>query len=272
MIDRTLLGHTWRSQRLRVVLVVLALGVWSAVLPAIYATFGRDVRRILESGLVPDVFLEMMRSFGGGDLFSLEGSVALGFIHPFAVALLGVFAVGSSAIAVAGERQRGTLEVLLARPLSRRSVYATFLVAILASIAAGVAAQLAGTAVGAGLSGVLDELDVGTFPALWLNATLLFGAIAAIGLAASVSSDRLGPAVGATLAFTLVSYVLELLGQLWPDAAGLQPWSLFHYLQPLELLGGRVDLGSLALLAGVTVAAMAYALVVFPRRDLAAPS
>ena len=43
----------------------------------------------------------------------LSGSVALGFIHPIAVGLNLVFAVGFAAAAIAGERQRGTLEVLL---------------------------------------------------------------------------------------------------------------------------------------------------------------
>ena len=42
---------------------------------------------------------------------------------------------------------------------------------------------------------------------------------------------------------TLVGYVLEILGTLWPDAAFLQPYSLFHYLHPLEILGGKAAPG-----------------------------
>ena len=34
--------------------------------------------------------------------------------------MLGIIAIGYPATAIAGERQRGTLEVLLARPVSRR--------------------------------------------------------------------------------------------------------------------------------------------------------
>ena len=47
--------------------------------------------------------------------------MALGFIHPIAVGLNLVFAVGFAPAAIAGERQRGTLEVLLSRPISRRA-------------------------------------------------------------------------------------------------------------------------------------------------------
>jgi len=97
-------------------------------------------------------------------------------------------------------------------------------------------------------------------------------AFAAVALAASVSSDRLTPALGVALAFVLVSYFLEALGSLWPDAAFLQDYSLFHYLDARGVLSGLADARYFAILAAVIVAAVAYALVMFPRRDLAAPS
>ena len=107
---------------------------------------------------------------------------------------------------------------------------------------------------------------------VWLNGLLLFGAIAAIGLAASVSFDRLSPALGITLAIVLVSYFLQILGSLWPDAQGLQPYSLFHYLDPKAVLTTGASTFDFGLLAGVALVAIVAALVIFPRRDLAAPS
>jgi hypothetical protein len=70
----------------------------------------------------------------------------------------------------------------------------------------------------------------------------------------------------------LVSYFLEILGSLWPDAQGLQPYSLFFYLRPRAILTGQTDLFSFGLLLAIALAAVAYALAIFPRRDLAAPS
>ena len=67
------------------------------------------------------------------------------------------------------------------------------------------------------------------------------GDLASIGLAASASFDRLSPALGITIGFTIVSYFLEVLGSLWPDASVLQPYSLFHYLKPNDLLSGTFD-------------------------------
>ena len=67
-------------------------------------------------------------------------------------------------------------------------------------------------------------------------------------------------------------YFLDVLGTLWPDAKGLQPYSLFHYFQPKAILEGTLSAIDLALPAVVGVVAIAWALFEFPRRDLAAPS
>lgn len=84
--------------------------------------------------------------------------------------------------------------------------------------------------------------------------------------------DRSGPALGVSLAYLLVNYFLEILGSLWTDAAWTQEYSLFHHFQPVEILSGGLDLADLLLLAIATLLPIVYALVVFPRRDLAAPS
>jgi ABC-2 type transport system permease protein len=162
--------------------------------------------------------------------------------------------------------------VLLARPLSRRAIYTTLLAAVLVFIGLVLAAASIGTLAGSAIVGVVNELAVDRLPTLWLNGFLLWGAIAAIGLAASVSFDRLTPALGITMAIVVVSYFLDILGSLWPDAAGLQRYSLFHYLTARDILNGTLDLVGFALLAVVGAIAIGVALIVFPRRDLAAPS
>jgi ABC-2 type transport system permease protein len=267
-VNRDLFIRTWRGQRLKLLIASLAIAAWSLFLPVIYQSFGSQMEALVESGIIPEQFT----NFGGGDVFTLSGSVALGYIHPISIILVAIFAVGFAAAAIAGERQRGTLEVVLARPISRRTVYVTLLVALVAFIAIILAASILGTVVGAAVVGVLDELATERLPLLWLNGVLLWAAFGAIGLAASVSFDRLTPALGITVAIVIVSYFLEILGSLWPDAEVLQPYSLFHYLAARDVLNGDVSPGGFVLLAGVIAAAIAWALIVFPRRDLAAPS
>ena len=262
------LVHLFRANRFRLLLVAIGLVIWGAILPIIYNAFGEQFRDIMESGIIPPQFAQ----FGGGDIFSLTGSVALGFIHPFAVALNMVFAVGFAGAAIAGERQRGTLEVLLARPISRRGLYVTAAVATAVFITVTVGAQVLGTLLGAAVTGRVDELGAGNLPLLWANCALLYGAFGAVALGASVSFDRLTPAVGLALAVVLVSYFLEAVGSLWPDADFLRDYSLFHYLDARRDLTGLPDAAAFTLLGAVVVGAVVYALVVFPRRDLAAPA
>ena len=268
MINGPLLRQTWRAHRARVAVLAVALAIWAALMPVIYATFGREMEALLESGIIPTAFLRFL----GADPFSLDGAVALGAVHPIAIALQAVYPVGFAAAAIAGERQRGTLEVLLSRPLARRSVLLTMLVAIVAIAAVTTAAELAGTVAGAALYGVAGRLDVGAILFLGVNTVVFLAAMAAISVAASASFDRLTPALGIALAILLVGYVLEILGTLWPQADWLQPYSPFHYLRPLEILAGRGEPSDVAVLAAVAVAATAFGLWRFPRRDLAAPT
>jgi ABC-2 type transport system permease protein len=267
-MSRVLFGHLWRSQRTKLLIVCIAMAAWNVFLPVIYQSFGQQMKALIDSGVIPKQFT----NFGGGDVFSLAGSIALGYVHPIAIILVSIFAIGFATSAIAGERQRGTLEVLLARPVSRRTVYVTELAAVLLFIGLVLASASIGTVIGSAAAGILDELAVDRLPMLWLNGMLLWGTFAAIGLAASASFDRLTPALGITLAIVIVSYFLEILGSLWPDAQGLQKYSLFHYLASRDILSGTVDPFGPALLAVVGAVAIGVALAVFPRRDLAAPS
>ncbi|MEP7158242.1 MAG: ABC transporter permease subunit [Chloroflexota bacterium] len=267
-MSATVFRHVLRRHRARLIVVVAALTGWGMLMPIIYATFGVQMQDIVNQFPA----LQQFMRFGGGDLFTLSGSIALGYVHPIAIALLAVFAIAFPLSGVAGERQRGTLEIVLARPVSRRSYYLTLLVAALLFIGLAVAATLIGTLIAASAVNVLDQLQLGNMPLLWLNGVLLWFAIAAIAFAASVSFDRIGPASGIVLAIVLGAYFLQIIGSLWPDAEWLQTYSLFHYLQPDLVLREGLQVFDTALLLLVGSAAVVYALIVFPRRDLAAPT
>jgi len=263
-----LFARTLAWQRTRWLIVAVAMFGWGVLVPVFYAAFSDTVRDLANSGVFP----EELMSFGSGSLFTLPGAVTLGTQHPLAIAMLGVFAVGATATAVAGERQRGTLEVLLARPLSRTTVYISITTALLIVVGVVLAALIGGFLTGAALQGVIDDLPLEHIPLLWANGFLLWAAFATFGLAATVSFDRPGPPVGLTLTYLVLNYFFEILGSLWREAEWTQEYSLFHHFQPAEILAGNVDPLDLVILAAATVIPIAYALIVFPRRDLAAPS
>ena len=133
-------------------------------------------------------------------------------------------------------------------------------------------ALLGGQVIGVAIQGLTDELDLAAMPLVLANGVLLWGAFAAFGLAASVSFDRHAPALGLSLAYLLVNYFLEILGSLWTDVAWSQEYSLFHHFQPGEILEGKADPIDFLILGVALIVPVVYALIVFPRRDLAAPA
>ena len=263
-----LFRQTLRWQRTRLLIVVIAGIAWGVIIPVIYDAFSDVIRDLANSGAFP----QEMLNIGSGSLFTLPGSITLGLQHPLALAMLGTFAVGVSSTAVAGERAQGTLEVLLARPISRTTLYVSILVALLLVVLIALTAILGGMVAGASVIGLVDELDLGLLPLVVLNGFGLWAAFTTFSLAASVSFDRPGPAIGLSLAWLLIHYFLEILGSLWTDAAWTQEYSLLHHFNPGEILTGTLDPIDLVIVFGAAIVPLIYALLVFPKRDLAAPA
>lgn len=263
-----LFAQTLSWQRVRLGVVLLAAIGWGILMPVVYSQFSDVIRDMANSGAIPDEFL----SFGSGSLFTLPGTVTLGLQHPLAIAMVGIFAVGASATAVAGERMRGTLEVLLARPISRLTLYWSLLAALLVAVLVVLIGILAGMVGGAAMVGLSDDLDLGQMPLVVINGFGLWAAFTTFGLAASVTFDRPGPAIGLSLAWLLLHYFFEILGSLWADAAWTQEYSLLHHFNPGEILTGKLDPIDLVIVYAAALVPVIYAFLVFPRRDVAAPA
>jgi ABC-2 type transport system permease protein len=267
-MNAVLLLRIWRFATTRLVIVTLATLAWGWLILFFYSRFSEAIRQLANQSPI----FKQFTNFGSGNLFTVSGAITLGTQHPLLIALIGIFAVGGSALAIAGERQAGTLEVLLARPIPRRAYLLTQLIATLAMVAVLIAALLIGMAVSASIQGLAGDLDLARFPLMWVNGVLLWAAFASFSLAVSASFDRPGPAIGLSLAFLLANYFLEILGSFWTDAQWTQDYSLFNHFQPAEILAGKADPLDFVLLAVVIAIPLAYALWVFPRRDLAAPA
>ena len=70
--------RTLRANRTLLLATGIGMVVWGAVLPIIFATFGRQFSALVQG----NPFLEQFSRFGGGDLFTLSGTIALGSSQP----------------------------------------------------------------------------------------------------------------------------------------------------------------------------------------------
>ncbi|MBB5801187.1 ABC-2 type transport system permease protein [Saccharothrix ecbatanensis] len=241
--------------------LVASVGLQLAVYPAV-----RDARGDLDRLL--DAYPEAFKALFGvqGSFTSGVGYVqaeVFGFLAP--LVLLGV-AIGQAARATAAEERAGTLDLLLASPVSRTRVLADKALAIMVGLL-GVAAALAGVlVVGSRVVGL--DVPVSGLVAACASAAVVALPFGALALLVGAGTGRPGLAVAVPVGVALPAFLLDALSVLSDD---LRPWrvlSPFHHAGIDDALAGRPDWGGLALLLLVTAVVLGAAVAVFQRHDV----
>jgi ABC-2 type transport system permease protein len=239
---------------------------------------------------------------GGGEVRfeNPNDFLAVELLHPVILTLTGLWAVGRAAGAIAGELDRGTMELLISQPVPRHRLILAHLIvdaivipAVVLSIGAGVQAGLA--AVGPfkvdytvlkkieeqtrfKLPRGADVLPVSTAgqPAALLNLAALMFAASGLTMAISSMNRSRWRAMSLAAALILGMFIVNVLGQLWEPLAGFRRFSLFSYYQPQKvwLTGNWLTedgVSGVMVLATVGFLGFFAAWRVFRRRDLPAP-
>jgi len=220
-------------------------------------------------GLVPDEMKVFVGS-SGLNLMSVGGRLAVAYNHPLTKVTLVALAVMLPAAALAGELERGTLDLLLARPLRRyQLVLSSGLSLLLATFAAG-GAMLLGTLVGAVVSGVVGAVPWGEFVWLAFSAIALMLAMSGLAYLFSALARRSSQALAWAAGLIAGMFFLEWFASMWAPVQMLTPLGLFHYYQPGSMIGGAAADWWLNVVVLLTVAAVSFAaaIIIFERRDL----
>ena len=226
------------------------------------------------SGRVPAGFIahppKAVSAFLGGaaNLLEPSGWLAAALTHPVTIALLVAAGVGVAAGAVATEVERGTIDLVLGRPVGRVPYLSAKAAAALTGVTAVAVGALAGALVARATISRMDEIAVGRILLALGSSWLLFGAFAAVALLISAQTSLRGRALGLSVAVVVGSFTLNFLALLVDGLSGLRYLSLFHYSQPGAILEGHASAGNLAVLAAVGIAAAGVATWRFVRRDL----
>jgi ABC-2 type transport system permease protein len=198
---------------------------------------------------------------------SARGFLGFGYVHPFALILLGLWAVRVATGALAGEIGRGTMDLIAARPVTRHAQVGAAAVAVCAGLAVISAAAWGGTALGLAQRPLEGVAAADLLPVAVMG-LLLFAAAGAVALLISALSREGGPAVSWCAGLLAGSYVLDYLARVWSAIGFLRPLSLFRYYEPQRILRDGVTGADAAVLAAVGAAALALAFLAFGRRDL----
>jgi ABC-2 type transport system permease protein len=263
---RNLLTRLGARHRVLLAASALLLGAFELALCAVVANV--DVGGAVEQALAfaPPALQAMIQQemLGGTD----AGILAFGWNHPIAHALGAAVAITLAARAIAGEIEGGTMELVLAQPVSRLR-YLSAHVAFAAAALAGVAlAGVLATAVGQRVFG-LEPFPIARLGVLLLSFFLLQAALYAVTLAFSAFGREAGRVALAGFGVALFSYLLQVLATLWPAAAFLEPYSLHTYYDPQEILmDGVLGADGVAVLGGVALVGVTVAAWRFRTRDL----
>ncbi|MET9618690.1 ABC transporter permease subunit [Kitasatospora indigofera] len=219
----------------------------------------------------PSAFRAFSGSSGDVSIASYPGLLGAGLTHPFWIAIQ-LTAVGAlTAAAVAADVESGTIELLMARPVSRNRLLAERTAAVaIASVVLNLAATST-VAIGVALSPQLHRAVPvsGVFAAGLLGCAFTL-CLTGPALAVSAAGRRRSQVVGTTIAFGAVGFALNFVALAWSKAAPLRFLSPFHYYTPGDALAhGAVPWFSAGVLAAVGLAGVAAAFGLLARRDLA---
>lgn len=238
-----------------------------ALIVSVYPTIrdNPDLNKLVES--YPEA-LKAFIAFGGQFDFTSAagylGSELFSFMIP---ALFLVATVGNGAGSIAGEEERGTLDLLLSAPLSRTRIAVEKLAAMCAEAAGlGLVLWLA-LWIGALVFGMdISATHLGAAVIVLVLLAIAYGAVAFM-LAAATGKKAL--AVGGTVALAVGAYLVNSLASLVDALEPFQKATPFYHYAAGDPLHNGLDPWNTLYLFAVGAVAAVVGVALFARRDVA---
>jgi ABC-2 type transport system permease protein len=221
--------------------------------------------------------LKLLESYPQAMLEALnytDFATAPGYLDATVYGLLGallmlVYSITAGARTVAGDEEAGTLELVLAHPVSRASLalqrFGAFVVSVLViMVAFSLAIALLAAVVG------LDGLTLGGLAAMHLHLAAFATLFGSISFAVGAATGRRALALGVAAAVGVLEYAMR---GLIPQVEGLDwvsNWSAFTWLNGSKPLEHGLDWRHLGLLLGIAALLVALGTWSFTRRDTSA--
>lgn len=245
---------------------VVGIGLYVALIVAVWPSIRDSAQLSKAFADYPDALKQL---FGGDASFDFATSAGylnaelFSLMYPL---LLTVFAIAFGASTLAGEEERGVLDLVLAYPVRRQRLVTEKTVALVAA--------LVGLAVASGVTmlvtGALVDLgsSVGDLVAAVVGSTLVALVTGALALLVGAWTGRRAAAIGVAAAVFGAAYLVQVVGAFVEAFEGLR------WLSPMYLANGTMPIrtgwpwarfGVLLLVAAVLIA---VAREVFARRDL----
>lgn len=165
-----------------------------------------------------------------------------------------------------GEEDRGTLQTLMAQPVTRTQIYvqklyAGMIILTLVSIAVGLGVVI-------GVVGLGETMSYTRLLQATIMMSLLNISYGVIAYAVGMGTGKKGLAIGLASGYAFISIFLSSLA---PAVKVLQPFekfSLFYYYSKPEVFVHGIDMSNLMVILAVTVVVIGIGLLGYLRRDI----
>ncbi len=261
----TVFGKTLRDQRRSLIgwligtalLITYVVAFW----PVAERSLG-ELSQVVES--MPEAFRAMM---GEPDFGTAQGYLSTQLFAFMLPVLTVVLAIGKGAAVVAGEEERGELELLLARPLPRARIALEKAAGVLVAVAVVVAGAFTVAMAGILVTGM--DVRVGDLAGGMLGLGLLGWLLAGVAYAVGAATGRRGLAVAAASVVALLAYLAATFAPMVDGLAWLADASPWRWAFGGDPLGEGPSPPSILALLAATAAAIALGTWRFSRRDVA---
>ena len=245
--------------------IATILGVFAYVLPTLFTKYSQQFMQI-------EFVRSMVSALLGAEVGdTLNPSVMSSFpwVHPVVLTVLWAQAITFCSRMPAGEVDRGTIDTLLALPVSRWRIYASEFIALLIAGLFMVTMGWIGNRVGGWFVIAEHQVPASSLIKVAANMYALYVAVGGFSLFVSACCDRRGRAIGIASSMLVASFFLSILEQFWEPAQSASFISVMHYYKPLLIVrDAGWPVGNLIVLVVTGFAFAVAGAVVFSRRDL----
>ncbi|MEE9246657.1 MAG: ABC transporter permease subunit [Gemmatimonadota bacterium] len=203
-----------------------------------------------------------------GEMFNISGWVGLVHNHPIWLIAILAFPLAAGLRGVANGIDDGTLELVLAQPLSRSTYYLALAAVVGLGTTLVLTCSMLGGLIARSVITLSDDLPTSTLLTLPISGWALALSIAGISLLVSVLSAGGGRPGSTVIGIVVVMFFLRFLSDAVPGASWLRWASVFGYHDPGELVGEGLAAGQLLALLAVGLICAGVGLWVFRRKQL----
>jgi len=264
-----LLAKSIRETRWLIVACALAVLFITIVLTIILPRIQEGLNEFLLQMPFVRTMLSSMTGVDASDGLTLSMLFGIVLTHPVVLAVTWALAIALGTRFPAGEIDRGTIDVLLGWPVSRRAVYVAETMVWLAAGVVAISAGLLGFVIASNLAGIENPPALSRFALAELNLLAVYFAVGGLAMLCSSLSDRRGRAMAMVFGLVVASFLLNFLAQYWEPAKAVKFLGLLEYYRPAIILrDGAIPWSDLAVLLSAAAVAWTTGMEITARRSM----